>query len=819
MTTLWQDVRYGFRMVARSPGFAVIVVGILAVGIAANTAVFSVVNAVMLRPLPYKDSDRVVQIWQSGLDRVETFRHRPNFFYLRQNNQVFESITGWHGQPVYVRDIETPQEIFAAAVTTDFFSFLGVKPILGRDFIPDDEKPEQSRVCIVGHRFWQEHLQGDPNVIGKSLSLTIYKQTPDYKLTLYAENCTIVGVMPRDFTYPYHLPVQLWRPILMTEGPVGEHEPPVVPLARLKKGVTLEQAKADLNVLASHLRASKSRTDAVPPVEINRLLDKVLSGQRKLPLLIFGAAAFVLLIACSNVANLFLARASVRQREMAIRLALGASRGRLMRQMLVEGLILSTAAGLIGLVLTSCTVKILVALCPVDIPRLEETNIDLSVLGFALGISILTGLLFAIAPAWRASDVSVGQTLKQGMGRCGTDRRWRRVHNGLVVSQLGLSMILLVGTALLIRTLMTLNTVDLGFRPENVLATSITLPLTKYANDSQYENFFRPLLQRLEALPDVRSTAVVFDNRGGAGAFDFSGKWEVGFTIAGQPDSAQKRSFRSVCVSPGFFDTMGIKLLRGQTLSDANPEGIVIDETLANKCFSDIDPIGQTLISTDRYRPGENLGTIVGIVKTVTSLDMPGSAGGVAYRHNQGDALEVWTVVLVRTAGNPMRVAPMIRRAVTELEGGQAITEMEPLETTLARVLAPRRFVMILLGLFAGMALALATIGIYGLLQYSTTQRQRDIGIRMALGATRANVLTGVLKQGLILIVIGVTFGLAGALAATRVLSSLLYDVTPTDPLTLICVSVVLSTIALLASYLPARRAASIDPMAALRCE
>ncbi len=819
MTTLWQDVRYGFRMLARSPGFVVVVVAILAAGIGANTAVFSVVNAVMLRPLPYKDSDRVVQIWQSGLDRVETFRHRPNFFYLRQNNQVFESITGMRGQPVYVRDIETPQEIFAAAVTTDFFSFFGVKPILGRDFIPDDEKPEQSRVCIVGHRFWQEHLKGDPNIIGKSLNLTIYKQTPDYKLTLYTENCTIVGVMPRGFSYPYHRPVQLWRPILMTEGPVGEHEPPVIPLARLKKGVTLEQAQADLEVLASHLRSSKSRTDAVPPVEINRLLDKILWGHRKLPLLIFGAAAFVLLIACSNVANLFLARASVRQREMAMRLALGASRGRLIRQMLVEGLILSTAAGLIGLVLTSCTIKTLVALCPVDIPRLKETNIDLSVLGFALGVSILTGLLFAIAPAWRASDVSVGQTLKQGLGRCGTDRQWRRVHNSLVVSQLGLSMILLVGTALLIRTLITLNTVDLGFHPENVLATSITLPLTKYANDSQYENFFRPLLQRLEALPGVRSTAVVFDNGGGAGAFDFSGKWEVGFTIAGQPDSGQKRSFRSVCVSPGFFDTMGIKLLRGQTLSDQNPKGIVIDEALANKCFSDIDPIGQTLIGTNKYRPGENLGTIVGIVKTVTSLDMPGSAGGVAYQQNQEDGLEAWTVVVVRTAGNPMRVAPMIRSVVTELEGGQAITEMEPLETALAQELAPRRFVMILLGLFAGMALALAAIGIYGLLQYSTTQQQRDIGIRMALGATRANVLTAVLRQGLILIGIGVTFGLAGALAATRVLSSLLYDVAPTDPLTLMCVSVVLSAITLLASYLPARRAARVDPMVALRCE
>lgn len=806
-------------MLLKNPGFTFVVVLILAVGIGANTALFSVVNAVMLRPLPYKDSDRVVQIWQSGLDRVETFRHRPNFSYLRQNNQVFESITGMCGQPVYVRDIETPQEIFAAAVTTDFFSFLGVKPILGRDFIPGDEKPEQSRVCIAGHRFWQEHLKGDPNVIGKSLNLTIYKRTPDYKLRLYTENCTIVGVMPRDFSYPYHRPVQLWRPMLMTEGPVGEHEPPVIPLARLKKGVTLEQARADLEVLAGHLRLSKSRTDAVPPVEITRLLDGVLWGQRKLPLLIFGAAAFVLLIACSNVANLFLARASARQREMAVRQALGASRGRLVRQMLVEGFILSTAAGLIGLALTSCTVKTLVALCPVDIPRLKETNVDLSVLGFALGISILTGLLFAIAPAWRASDVSVGQTLKQGMGRCGTDRRWRHVHNGLVVSQLGLSMILLVGTALLVRTLMTLNAVDLGFRPENVLATSITLPMTKYANNSQYDSFFCPLLQRLEALPDVRSTAVVFDNGGSASAFDFSGNWEVDFAIAGQPDSGQKRSLKWVCVSSGFFDTMGIKLLKGRTLSDQNPKDLVIDEALADKCFGGIDPIGQTLVTADQYRPGENLGAIVGIVETVTSLDMPGSAGGVAYRYNQGDGLEESTVVLVRTAGNPTHVAPMIRRIVTELEGGQVITEMEPLETTLARVLAPRRFVMILLGLFAGMALALATIGIYGLLQYSTTQQQRDIGIRMALGATRSNVLVAVLGQGLVVALIGVVTGVAGALAATRVLSSLLYAVSSTDPLTLAAVSVVLIVIALLASYIPARRAARIDPMAALRCE
>ncbi len=819
MSTFVNDIKYSFRMAGKNPFFTAVVVLILAVAIGANTAIFSVVNAVMLRPLPFKDADRIVNIWQSGLDRVETFRHRPNFFYLRQNNQVFESVVGMRGQPAYVRDIETPQEISAGAVTTDFFSFLGAKPMLGRDFVPDDGEPNQPRVCIVSQDFWQEHLKGDPNIIGKTLNLTAWKPKADYSLTLYTDNCTIVGIMPRGFGYPYTRSVGLWRPILMTKGPVEEHDPPILPLARLKKGVTLEQAIADLDLLASRLRLPKSNREKVPPVEIHRVLDSILRGQRKLPLLIFGAAAFVLLIACSNVANLFLARASVRQREMAMRLALGASRGRLIRQMLTEGLILSTAAGLLGLALTFCMVKTLVALCPIDIPRLKETSVDPSVLGFALGISILTGLLFAIAPAWRASDVSVGQTLKQGLGRCGTDRRWRRVHNGLVVSQLGLSMILLIGTALLIRTLMTLNTVDLGFRPQNVLATGITLPMTKYRNESQYDSFFRPLLQRLEALPDVRSTAVVFDSSG-TDAFDFTGKWDVGFTIAGHTDSKEKRSFKSVTVSPGFFDTMGIKLVRGQRLSEQNPKDIVIDEALANRCFGDINPIGQTLIGTEGYREGKNLGTIVGIVGTVTSLDTPGSAGGVAYQQNQvDDGLEDWSVVLIRTAGNPMRIAPMVRSIVTELEGGQVIREIESLETALANLFAPRRFVMILLGLFAGIALALATIGIYGLLQYSTTQQRRDIGIRMALGATRGHVLGNVLRQGLTLILIGVAVGIAGALAVTRVLSSFLYDVTPTDPLTLLGVSIVLGGIALLASYLPARRAASIDPMEALRYE
>jgi putative ABC transport system permease protein len=560
--------------------------------------------------------------------------------------------------------------------------------------------------------------------------------------------------------------------------------------------------------------APKAKVEA-GKVGVTRLLDGLVEGHRKLPLLLLGAAGFVLLIACGNAANLFLARSTVRRREMAMRVALGASRGRVLRQMLTESLLLSLGAGAAGLVLTFATVRLLVGLCPADIPRLQDTRVDLTVLGFTLGVSVLTGLLFGMLPAWRASDVSVGETLKEGASRTTTGRGWRRLHSGLVVSQLGLSVILLIGATLLIRSLIALTSVELGFEADRVLAVQVALPEAKYTEQKQSDGFFRLLLERLGTVPGVDSVAALHNGVGveytlGATEF-FSDKFYVG----GQGDSAPIHGARFMQVTPGYFATMGIPFLRGQTVTGQGPDNVVIDEAFARTCFGDADPIGQTL---HFGKPDGHPLQVIGVVNTVRSFDTPEPSRGVIYARGRGFS-NVFATVLVRTAGDPVSLVPAIRQQVAEMEKDEVIETVESLGTTLTRMLAPERFVMILLSAFAGIALALATVGVYGLLQYSTMRQTHDIGIRMALGARRVDVLRAVMRQGLRLTLIGVVVGVGGAMALTRVLLSLLYDVTPTDPVTLALVSCVLVVVALLASFIPARRAARIDPMVALRYE
>jgi putative ABC transport system permease protein len=813
MTTLWQDVRYALRMLAKNPGFAVVVVLILAVAIGANTAVFSVVNAVMVRPLPYKDSHELVWIRQSGIDHTEKFRYRPNFLYLREHNNVFESVAGYRGNRLYVQGIEAPHQVTALDVTANTFSLLGGQPIQGRGFGPEDEKPESPRVVVVSHAFWRDHLGADPNAIGRNLNLTSLKGNGDQGFGLESGAHTIVGVMPPGFSFPFGRVVQFWRAMVFVEGPTEYFDSIVIPLARLKKGITPERASADLAVLASRLRPTEPADAAPNVVEVYRFLDGLVRHHRRLPLLLLGAAGFVLLIACANVANLFLARANVRQREMAMRMALGAGRG--VRQMLTESLLLSLAAGVMGLVLTFCSVKGLVALCPADIPRLQETNVDLRVLGFTLGVALLTGLLFGLVPAWRASDIGVNDTLKQGTGRTTGGRRWRRLHDGLVVSQLGLSLVLLIGAALLIRTLVALQAVDLGFHPRNLLTVSIELPWAKYSETEQCNGFFGALLERIRTLPSVRSVGGRADDWDAAGIFSSPDAYGTDFTITGPTGSGPPRSARWISVTPGFFDAVGMRCLAGRAFDDRDSDAIVIDETLACECFPDSDPLGQTFVTDDSS--GRKVHTIVGVVDTIRSFAAPGPVMGTVYTRGT----EYWqrAAVLLRTDGDPMRLAPAIRKIVAQLEKDQVIKTIEPMEATLSEMLVHRRFVMILLGIFAGVALALATIGIYALLQYSATRRTHDIGIRMALGAREQDILAAVLGQGIRLALIGVVAGLVGAVALTRILASLLYGVTPTDPLTLMVVSFVLIAAALLASYLPARRAASVDPMVALRHE
>jgi len=798
MTTLWQDVRLGFRMIARNPGFTAVVVLILAVGIGATTAVFSVVNAVVLRPLPYKDSRGIVALWWQTKDGERRPYHQ-DFLFWRQQSRVFESLAGYGRQRFYVTGIDRPREIWMDAVSSGLFPLLGAAPLLGRTFAPEEEQPGNERVVVLSHAFWQSDFGGTPEAIGKIMNLD-------------GGSYTIIGVMPPQFGWPFAQSSPFWVPLVFQPDRIWPSGRPVAAVARLKTGVTLTQARAEMAVVADRLKQTGSKAGAEWTISVDRLSNKVLKGDRKLLLLLLlGAAAFVLLIAASNVANLFLARATVRQREIAMRVALGASRCRVVRQMVTESLVLSVGAGLLGLLVTLATVKGLVRLCPADIPRLRETGVDLSVLAFTLGTSVLTGLLFGMMPAWRASDVRMSQALKEGWGRSGTGRGWRRIHGGLVVSQIGLSLILLVGAALLVRSLIALQRLDLGFRPENVLATEIRLPQAKYPGPEHCTAFFDELLSRVRALPDVRSAALVSGDLQ-LGAMDS----DLTFSVGGHPPANPEEMpcAKWITASPAFLETMGIRLLRGRTLSEGDgPDTILVDEHLARKYFPDADPIGQKLT----HEEGRVVMTIVGVVSTTRDFQTTDPPDGALYMRLGQSYQDM--VLVARTGDDPMRLAGALRAQVAALEKDDVIVRLGPLEKMLSGMLAPRRFSMILLTLFAGIALIVATIGIYGLLQYSTTQQTRDIGIRMALGAGKTDVLRAVLMQGLILAGIGVVAGLTGASVLTRVLSSLLYDVTPTDLPTLVCVSLLLTGIALGASYIPARRAARIDPMIALRYE
>jgi len=797
METLWQDIRYAVRLLARSPGFAAVVILILAVGIGATTAVFSVVNAVLLRPLPYHDAQRIVVLWKQT-PRGERRPYHPEYFHWREPNQVFESMAAYSHERLYVTGIDRSREVITTAVTSDLFPLLGVAPLLGRGFLPQEQQAGNDRAVILSHSFWKNELGGAPQVIGTILSLN-------------GRGCTIVGIMPPGFECPFGTSTPFWVPLVLRQDETWRFGVPVAPVARLRKGVALEQARAALAVVAKRLKEADPKANPDWTIGIDRLLHKQVKGSRTLLLLLLGAAGLVLLITAGNVANLFLARATVRQPEIAMRMALGASRRHIWRQMLTESLLLSVCAGALALLTTFVTIKGLVRLCPADVPRLKETGVDLSVLLFTLGVSVLTGLSFSMMSAWKACAAGAGQILKEARGRSGAGRGWRRFHGGLVVSQIGLSLILLIGATLLVRSLIALQRLDLGFVPKNVLAAQIQLPEPKYPEAEHCTAFFNELLQRVRALPQVRSAALAFGELQ-LGAPD----WDMTVSVPGHPPARPEEMLRAkqTYVTTGFLETMGIRLLKGRALTEEDDlySAVLVDENLARKLFPDTDPIGQKLV-----HDGNITMTIVGVTSSTRDFQTLDPPEGTLYIRQSKSSQTM--ILVARTEGDPMQLASALRAQVRALEQDDVIKKIEPLETMLSGMLAPRRFSMVLLSLFAGIALIVATIGVYGLLQYATTQQTHDIGVRMALGARQTDVLRTVLAQGLRLALAGVVLGLAGAWVLTRVLSSLLYEVTCTDPVTFAGTAMLLAAVALLASYLPARRAAKVDPMVALRYE
>ncbi len=806
MHTILQDIRYGCRALLRNPGFTAVAVLALALGIGANSAIFSVVNAVLLRPLPYEEPGALVWFNEIQPPDCQTCPFSaPDFLDFQAQNQSFEQMAGVRQFSFNLTGQGPAELVRGAVVSVNFLSFLRLHPVLGRDFLPEEGQAGAARVALVSYGAWQRRFGGDPQVLGR-------------KLTLNNEIATIIGVLPRGFSFSRN--TELWlnphnrvpevfpnyAGDILTQR--GMHYLPV--LGRLKPGVSLVQAQADIHTIVSRLQEQFKHKHGVHLVSLHERS----TGQVRTTLLVLLAAvAFVLLIACANVANLLLARATVREREMAIRAALGAGRWRIARQMLTENIILALLGGGVGLLLAYAGVDLLVASNPQDLPRLSEIRVDGAVLAFTLGASLLTGLLFGLVPALQASLPHLGEVLKEG-GRSGSGsarRHWLR--SGLVVSEVALSLMLLVGAGLLMRSFSRLLDVNPGFDPRNLTTLWISFSGEKYKHGAVTDRFLEQFLPRLQAMPGVTGVAVCND-------LPLEGQDTNGNpTIEGHPPArpGEEPLVGQHVINPDYFRTMGIPLLKGRALTERDRTGstqvAVINQAMAEKFWPGENPLGKRFsLFSDGFT--EVVG-VVGNVKhnglsAVTSLDAYAPIAQVS-----------WGVLsfTVRSAGDPTALVAAVRREVQALDPELPVHDVRPMSQVMAETVASRRLTVSLIGLFAAIALTLAAVGIYGVMSYAVTQRTHEIGIRMALGAQRADVLRLVLGHGMSVASIGVVLGLAGSFWLTRLISSLLFSVSATDPLTFSGVAAFLVLVALAACYIPSRRAMRVDPMVALRYE
>jgi putative ABC transport system permease protein len=810
MGTLVQDLRYGLRMLAKSPGFTVVAALTLALGIGANTAIFSVVNAVLLRPLPYPDSDRLVMVWGKNLQKGFDWDlvSPADFADWQAQNDVFEQMAASRDAIYTLTGRVEPEQILGYRFSADFFQVMGVKPALGRTFLPEEDHPGNDRVVVLSHRLWQRRFSGDPRILGKTLILS-------------GESYTVIGVMPPAFQHPIEA-VELWTPLAVDPTLMSNRGRRFLRvLARLRPGVTLRQAQKQMDTLARRLEQQHPDTNAGEGVKIVTLRQQHVGDIQPALLVLLGAVGFVLLIACANVANLVLARAVARQKEIAIRTALGASRLRLVRQVLTESILLSLLGGVSGLFLALWSSSFLLAIFPnnianLQIPRVENIPIDARVLGFTVVIALLTGCVFGLAPALQATRSRLNDALKE-MGRSATaGSREGRFRSLLVVSQIALALVLLAGAGLMIKSFLRLEQGDLGLNPENVLTEHVFLPQYKYGDAGKRRAFVRDVLRQVQALPGVKSV----------GAINFlplSGFWgTVSFTVEGRPSPrpGDEPEADNRVVTPNYFHTMGIRLLRGRDFREQDREGApqvaIINDTLARRFWPGEDPLGKRLNLGDANSP--SWWEVVGIVGDVKAFGLEKETHHDIYRAYDQVPFPL-IVFAVRTASDPMALTTAVRNAIWAVDKDQPVFKVLSLNQLAAESITLRRISTLLLGAFAALALILAAVGIYGVISYSVSQRTHEIGIRMALGAQPRDVVKLVVGQGMTLTLIGVAAGLGAAFGLTRMLSSLLYGVRPTDPITFAGVSLMLTAVALVASYIPARRATKVDPMMALRYE
>ncbi|HEX7315085.1 MAG TPA: ABC transporter permease [Pyrinomonadaceae bacterium] len=809
MRTLLQDVRYAVRTLLKSPGFAVVAVLALGLGIGANTAIFSVVKAVLLSPLPYPEPERLVWVREMnpGSDIMDEPSSGPNFNDWRTQARSFEGVAafGYAGGTITEGDRE-PERVSGMSTSANFFQVVGVAPALGRGFLPEEEATGKNRVVVISHGLWQRRFGGDPQVIGRQINIT-------------GNVHTIVGVAPANFKTPVPgpRPPDIWYPFALRLDESTRRGDFLNVFARLKEGATVEQARAEMVALTARLAEQYPAANAGWTVKVEPLHERVVGNVRQALWVLMGVVVFLLLIACANVANLQLARAAARRQEMAVRSALGARRGRLVRQLLTESVLLSIAGGGLGLVLAAWGVELLVALSPGNIPRLEEVGLDARVLAFTFGVSVLTGVVFGLLPALSASKADVSVSLKEGGSRGATAGTGaRRLRSTLVVAEIAITVVLLAGAGLMVRSFVAIQAVDPGFRADRIVTFDFALPMTKYNEEPQRAAFFEQLTTRAATIPGVERAAVVNDLPLSSGR-DF-----LSFVVEGRPPlpPEQVQDAEVFTVSPDYFEVMGISFVRGERLTERHRAGVpdvaVINETMARKHFPGEDPIGKRVnLGNPENTPWI---TVIGVVGDARTGGLDKEPYPQMYAPSAQFPYRAMTFV-ARTSGEPLSIAPALRRELAAIDKDLPLYNVRTMEQVMSESVARRRFQMVLIAAFAGVGLLLAAVGIYGVISYSVAQRRHEIGVRMALGARAADILRLVVGQGLGLTLLGVGCGLVVAFVLTRVMASLLYGVSATDPLTFACVSLALLGVALLACLVPARRATKVDPMIALRYE
>ncbi len=813
MKTLLHDLRFGFRMLRKAPGFTMVAVVVLALGIGANTAIFSVVNAILLRPLPFQDPERLVQVWHvpppKSFPGMARFSVSPaNYLDWERQNHVFEN-TAIYGYRTYsMTGSGEPESVSAIGVSPNFFRVLRIQPSLGRVFLLEENQNGRGRVAVLSQSFWQTHFASDPNIVGRSISLD-------------SLSFTVVGVIPSKSAFPTSSDPksqpQLWTPLAWTDAERairGNHNYQVI--ARLKPGADVKQSQAEMNTISARLEQEYPSDDKGWGATVVPLRDQLVGDVRPALMVLLGAVGFVLLIACANVANLVLVKTLARQKEIAIRTALGASSVRVARQILSEVLLLALTGGALGLACANFGVKLIVAFLAQSLPRTTDITVDGWVLAFTLAVSVLTGVVAGLLPAVRASKTNLNDSLKLGLGRTDADSGGNRTRSVLVISEVALSLVLLIGAGLMIRTLSRLRNVDPGLDPHNVLTVLFALSSTKYDKPVQQIAFYDQLLQRVRSLPGVASAGAIdslpLENGGSTQPIAVDG--HPALAMSEQPEVAVR------VVEPGFFETMRIPFFEGRALSSADtadrPSVIVISQSMAKRFWPGENPIGKRLTMSFSPEKSREVVGVVGDVKgdgldvldPVATLYAPLAQQPTPYMS-----------LVVRTSSPPNTLVSAVSGAVHEVDRQQPALDVITMDEMVANSLSHQRFNMLLLSAFSGLALLLAVIGIYSVLAYSVRRRMREIGVRMALGAQRGDILRMILGQGTRLALIGAGIGIAAALGLTRLMSSQLFGVTATDPVTFVSVAALIVLVALLACYIPARRATRVDPMIALRYE